>query len=217
MENDRLHSKKEVLTYLAGQGFKIKKSALYQHIKEGRLRPGADGAFEAKDVDKYAKLFLRRLDGEQAAGRAIEALQARRLRAETAKLESQARHWEIKAKLAAGEVVKRYDVEMRLVSQAVALKASWMNFIRTETPKMIRLCGGDLKVAGEVIYFMEEAAATWLDEFAKWDYEVKYEPDPDDQDHIKATVTKLGRHESTDDDDDDEAEVNDKMENEAWE
>ena len=205
MEIEQLQSKKAVLSYLAGQGFKIKKSALYQHIKEGRLRPDADGTFEAKDVDRYAKLFLRRLDGVQAAGRSMEAMQERRLRAETAKLESQARHWDIRARAAAGQVIEKSRVDLELAGRAMILKAALENFIRTETPELIRISGGDPLKSNAVIEYMNAVAADWLNEYArKCEWKITIEQDPDDADMLQATVMRADPRKPDDDDQADE-------------
>lgn len=211
MEIIQLQSKKAVLSYLAGQGFKIKKSALYQHVKEGRLRPEADGTFTIKDVDKYAKLFLRRLDGAQAAGRSMEAMQERRLRAETAKLESQARHWDIRARAAAGQVIEKTRVDLELAGRAILLKAALENFIRTETPELIRISGGDPLKSKAVIDYMNTAAAEWLNEYSrKVEWDIIIEPDPDDPDILKATVTRADPRRP-----DNDSEEDNEMENDA--
>ena len=206
MEIETLQSKKDILSYLNGRGFKIRKSTLYLHIREGRLRPGADGAFKVKDVDRYAKHFLRRLDGSQTASQAIEAMQLRRIQAETEKMESQASHWKVKAQMAAGEVIEKSQFEAELVGRLIIFKTGLENFIRTETPELIRLCGGDVLKSQEVIRYMDDAAAEWLNDYArkpKWDIFLK--EDPDDPDMLMASITRSAvRCESDDEDDDDE-------------
>jgi hypothetical protein len=202
MEITMLQSKKEVLTYLEGRGYKLKKSALYRHLSEGRLRPGAGGVFTVKDVDRYAKLFLRRLDGAAAASRTLEAMQERRLRAETAKLESQARHWEIRARMAAGEIIDKGQVELELAARAMIFKVGLENFSQMQAPEIIGLCGGDPSKTEALITFINEAAAEWLHEYSKpWQWKIVMEPDPDDPDMLLASVTKAraDRHEPDDD------------------
>lgn len=46
--------------YLTGQGFKIKKSTLYLHYHEGKIRPNRGGVYTAEIVQKYVKMWLSR-------------------------------------------------------------------------------------------------------------------------------------------------------------
>jgi len=60
---DTLPNLLAVVEYLAARGWKIKKTAAYQHRKEGKIRPQKNGSFRIGDVEKYATVFLKRLDG----------------------------------------------------------------------------------------------------------------------------------------------------------
>src|SRR6056297_3378094 len=59
----KLRNVLQVVEYLRRQNYKISKSAAYKHKKEGKLRPGPDGSFSARAVEKYAREWL-----EQAGG-----------------------------------------------------------------------------------------------------------------------------------------------------
>lgn len=50
-----------VLQYLQQSGFKIKKSNLYQHRKDGKIVPDNDGTFSRRAVDKYSRAFLKQI------------------------------------------------------------------------------------------------------------------------------------------------------------
>ncbi|MCK9570085.1 hypothetical protein M0R72_14170 [Candidatus Pacearchaeota archaeon] len=58
---DRFDNLFRVLAYLQHAGWKIKKSNLYQHRKEGKIVPEADGTFTSAAVEKYARTFLKQI------------------------------------------------------------------------------------------------------------------------------------------------------------
>lgn len=74
-----------VVGYLQGQGFKIKKSAMYGHTKEGRLKARKDGNYHLRDVMKYARLYLKRIEPSMSRSNNLENLQEKRLVAEVKK------------------------------------------------------------------------------------------------------------------------------------
>jgi hypothetical protein len=58
---DRFDNLFGVLAYLQHAGWKIKKSNIYQHRKEGKIVPDADGTFTSAAVEKYARTFLKQI------------------------------------------------------------------------------------------------------------------------------------------------------------
>ena len=185
-----------VLSYLQDCGWKIKKSAFYKHLKDVKLKPGPDGKYQSKDVDRYARIFLKRRDGNKRIGASTQkiiSMQERRLNAETRKLESQARQCELKEREAAGELMSRVQFEQELCGQVVILKSNINNFILLKTPELVRICAGDTSKIDETRNYFQEAFDDWMDEFArviKW--EVTYKPDPSNPGGILATVEGVG-------------------------
>jgi excisionase family DNA binding protein len=57
-----------VTEYLKDKGWKVSKSTVYGHLKEGKIK-SIDGVFGIKDVEKYAGLHLKRTDGTSPAER----------------------------------------------------------------------------------------------------------------------------------------------------
>lgn len=49
--------------YLVKQGVKICKSTLYVHFAEGKIQPRRDGLYTEGIVTRYAKNYLKRIDG----------------------------------------------------------------------------------------------------------------------------------------------------------
>jgi hypothetical protein len=56
---DRFDNLLAVLSFLQNGGWKIKKSNLYQHRKDGKIIPDSDGTFARSAVEKYARTFLK--------------------------------------------------------------------------------------------------------------------------------------------------------------
>lgn len=169
MEEDiALKNVLEVVHFLSKQGWKIKKTSAYQHVRDGKLKPRHDGMFHTKDVDKYARIFLKRLEsGTTIKREGIESAQERRIMAEADKMEAQAEHWRIKAKVASGEFVERSAFEIALSQRASIFKNDIESFCYARAPEIVRLCGGDNGKIPEVIEFMLEKAEEWLDRYSE--------------------------------------------------
>ena len=75
MSADRFDNLHAVLAYLQGDGWKIKKSNLYAHRKNGKIIPDTDGTFARAAVDKYARTFLRKIDTGKRVTEASDELQ----------------------------------------------------------------------------------------------------------------------------------------------
>jgi len=155
-----------VVDYLDLRGWKIKKSAAYKHSKEGKLRPREDGRYSQKDVDKYARTFLKPKDSSFLSG-AIDAMQSKKLQAETDKLVAQAEHWSIKAKVAAGQYVPRDLFELELAKRAAVFKNDIESFIRAQALGIIHLVDGSADKAPDLIEYMLDQAEDWLDRYAE--------------------------------------------------
>ena len=154
-----------VVDHLSGRGWKIAKSAAYNHSKEGKLRPRADGKYYLKDIEKYARAFLRRMD--QSAAGCFDDLQEKKLQAETDKLVAQAEHWQIRARAAAGQYVPRDLFEVELAKRAAVLKNDIEYFIRAQALGIIHLVGGSAERAPDLIEWMLDRAEEWLDRYAE--------------------------------------------------
>jgi hypothetical protein len=72
---ERFNNLHAVLAYLAGDGWKIKKSNLYQHRKHGKIIPDTDGTFTRSAVDKYSKTFLKKIETGKRVTEASDDLQ----------------------------------------------------------------------------------------------------------------------------------------------
>jgi hypothetical protein len=154
-----------VVEYLSGKGWKIKKSTAYQHIKEGKLRTRQDGCFNVGDVEKYAATFLKRLDGGKV-NKELERMQQERSQAETDKVKAQAEHWTLKTQIAKGMYVEKDAFERALAMRAAVFKSDLENFVHARAGEITRIVGGDPEKIPDLIEFMLEAAADFLDRYA---------------------------------------------------
>lgn len=160
---DHLKNIPAVIDYLDRAGWKISKSAAYQHKKEGKLRPADDGTFPVKMVDKYAKQWLEKKDGSGN----IDELQEATARATLEKLQAQARHWDTKTKIELGEYVHRNQWDRELAARAKVFRSDMENFIRAQASEIIRTVDGDPEKAPDLIEFYLEHLEAWLHRYSK--------------------------------------------------
>ncbi len=122
------------------------------------------GAFRIADVEKYATIFLKRLDGVKAD--LTDAIQQEKSRAEADKLKAQAEHWQIKTAVARGLYVEKDAFERELARRAAVFRSDIENFIRAQAVGIINLVAGDATKAPDLIEYMLAHAEDWLDRYA---------------------------------------------------
>lgn len=173
MEADKEYSKEEktlphvmaVVDHLAAQGWKVKKSAVYNHRKEGKLHPQDDGSFRITDAERYAERYLKRKDGSESPK--LENLQKKRLIAEISKTEAQAEHWANKAKASSGSFVPKEYHERDLARRAAVFRSDLETFARSEAPDIVNLFGGDAGKIPELVSWLLERFAGFLAAYAE--------------------------------------------------
>lgn len=155
-----------VTNYLNEKGWRIKKSAVYLHFHKGKIRPREDGFFYIKDVEKYAKTFLKRIETGQKMNVTLEKMQEKRLAAEIKKLEAQEKYLAIKVKAAEGFFIERDAFERELAQRAARFKNDIELFIRSEAEKIIGLAEGKAAKVPDVIEYMLDQLADWPNRYA---------------------------------------------------
>lgn len=156
-----------VVAYLQAAGWKLKKSTAYIHLKQGMIRPGEDGTFHERDVLKYAKHFLKRIDPTTTPTVVLEKLQARRLQAEIQKNEAQAAHWKLRSEIETGRYVARDTFYLALAQRAAVFKNDIEAFCRMAAPEIIRAVNGDINKVTDLINYLLEKTGEWLNCYAK--------------------------------------------------
>ncbi|MCK9362112.1 MAG: hypothetical protein M0P74_00695 [Syntrophales bacterium] len=181
-----------VVDYLSGQGWKVHKSAVYNHKKEGRIRPQADGSFRISDVERYAETYLKRKDGSESGK--LDKLQERKLTAEIAKTEAQTEHWVNRARASSGSYVPKEQHERDLARRAAVFRSDLETFARSEASEIVSLVVGDAGKIPELVTWLLGRFDGFLSAYAE---------------EREFTVPLLPAEKETDvDPDDDEAEDN---------
>jgi hypothetical protein len=152
-----------VLAYLKSLDYKASKSSLYLHAKYGKIHPRRDGCYYTRDVEKYAKLFLKRRTGEpQRPSGGIDSLQKKRLSADTMKLSAQAVHWQTKTRILTGAFVPRELFERELAKRASVLRNDMESFARSQAPGIISVVDGSLEKAPDLVQWLLNCVEDFL-------------------------------------------------------
>ena len=181
-----------VVDYLAAQGWKAKKSAIYNHRKAGKLRPQPDGSFRIADIERYAETYLRRKDGGESGK--LDKLQQQKVVAEIRKMEAQAEHWESRARSSSGSFVPKEQHERDLARRAALFRSDLETFARSEVSEIVSLVGGDAGKIPELVTLMLGRFDGFLANYAEereftvplLPEEREIAPDPDDEEDDQA-------------------------------
>jgi len=144
----------EVLAYLQEAGWRVTKSTLYRHQGEGKILPRNDGAYHLKDVEKYAKTFLKQAATGKRIQERMDDLQYRKEKALTESAEMAV------AKARRAEERERWThpprevYEQEFAALAGTLEAALKSWLQSEAPAWIRLVNGDNKKVGELTVTM---------------------------------------------------------------
>lgn len=154
-DNTSLKDLLAVAKYLKEKGFRIGKSSVYNHKKEGKLRPDpATGYYLIADVDKYASLHLERLDGTTKTSKKSDKLQLEKLEHETRKVKFQADQEEIEARKAKEEVTPVAAVNISQAAMFTNLKNSLANWSFSASSSIIQLVHGDPALEPDLAEFL---------------------------------------------------------------
>jgi hypothetical protein len=164
MEENTFKNLKQVAVYLRGKGFKISKTQIYEHGKARKIKPRDDGKYYLLDVEQYAADYLKSKD---TPAQFSDATQRRRNEAEAAKLEAQAKHWQVKAKVAEGAFVPREAFEQALAQRAMIFKNDLMSFAHAKAPGICRLVNGNAEKIPELNEYLLEQFAIFLNRYAE--------------------------------------------------
>ncbi|MDO8945045.1 MAG: hypothetical protein Q7U75_17825 [Desulfobacterales bacterium] len=154
----------DVVVFLDDAGWKISKSSAYEHRDDAKIRPGSDGRYTLSAVQDYARLHLARKDGSDPDA---TNLQTRKLEEEIRRISSDAAMRELKYKERQGELIPREHVEIELAARAGDLKTHLDASARSASTRIIKLVGGDVQKAPELISFMLGLNRKMLDNYSR--------------------------------------------------
>lgn len=144
-ENQKFKTLFQVFKYLQNEGWKISKSAFYE---KAYMIKKTNGVYLKKDIDVFAKKFLRKTDAPD-----IEDDIDKKIQAEIRKLTAEAEKKELEVQKLRGELVERWEVEQQLADRAAFLKSSIQEFFHSMAPHMIEKVSGDIQKLPEFIDF----------------------------------------------------------------
>ena len=207
MEEKTFKNLKAIAAFLRSQDWKVSKSTVYEHGKTRKIKPRQDGLFYLADVEAYAGAYLKKKDSPLT--QTSDAIQRRRNEAEARKMEAQAQHWEVKAKVISGAYVERETFERELVKRLIVFRSDLNNFAPSSAEKITSIVGGDPAKVPELIEYMQDAFAEFLHRYSA-DREFKVPTE---------TITKtvdLAESDDADDEDDDADFLENTPENEPY-
>jgi len=157
-EAPRFKNRVEVAEYLQNQGYKVKKSKVYNDVKAGILRVNSDGTVSISQVDKYInhpKSGLLKIKQDDTGGLLpspeLEDLQRKKVMAEIRKLEESARKMEFEREKAEGRHISRDLLDMELASRAAVFEAGIKHIVTRKSIEWIRKVNGTSGMADDFI------------------------------------------------------------------
>ena len=152
---------------LQEEGWKIKKSKLYQDAKSGKLRVQPDRSVLRADLDSYVlRAGLERVGVAENSGK-IEQGQAEKLELENAKLRKQVEKLEWELARDKGKYLLKENVRTECALKIAALEAGLKHWIRTGAPDLVYAVGGDPAKARVLINLYEARLDELLDEMGR--------------------------------------------------
>jgi len=151
-----------VVQYLEKQGYKIKKSSVYNHQAAGKIKPTKDGHYLLADVERYAQTHLKLADGRPSGKQVFDAHQKEEAAAALRERNARARHWELKAGAMEGKLVPRDMLESELAARAAIFRADGENFFRGQAAAITNIVSGDETKIPDLVAYCLDALEEWL-------------------------------------------------------
>jgi len=166
-----------VLEYLKEAGWRATKTTIYRHRNEGKIMPAAGGAFRQREVDKYARAWLKRLDTGRKISDRLDDLQRRKLERELKTLDLDFERKKFAHDRDLGLYVSKERVEVEWAGRVGILEAGLKQWLRSGVAGWIRAAGGDLNRSGELVNEMMRDLDEQLNNYAAAkEYELEIEP-----------------------------------------
>jgi hypothetical protein len=175
-EPARFKNRLEALEYLQQQGYKIKKSKLYQDVKAGILRVNPDGTVSLSQIQKYLDdprsglmRLLTNASGALHPSETMEDLQREKLIYETNIQKEKLKKMEFDREREEGKHMPREELEMAFASRAAMFEAGLKHCISRHATKWATLIGGSTTRVDELIDQMHQDMDGMLDDLASID------------------------------------------------
>lgn len=157
----------DVLDYLKDAGWRVTRTSLYRHQGEGKIRPGDDGKYQVKDVDRYAKTWLKRKETGRRVKDALDNLQTQKLEKENKRLDLENEIKEMERDKKRGLLISRDLIELELAGRAGVLEAGLRHWIQSKCFTWVRMVNGDSGRVGELTSLMLSELDEHLNSYAE--------------------------------------------------
>jgi len=190
--SDRYETIADVLDYLTGSGWKVTKTSLYRHQSLGKILPAADGAYRQKDVDKYARTFLKQKSTGKKISDRTDELQRRKLEQELANLELEHKRRQLAYDKEQEKYIPREQMEIELAGRAGILDAGLKHWVQSRAAEWIRTVAGDMKKVGDLINLMNHDLDEHINSYAsQGEYQVVIEAEREEKEEMEDETNEL--------------------------
>jgi hypothetical protein len=166
VEETDLKNLSDVLDYLLHAGWRATKASIYRHHKEGKLLPRPDGAYQIRDVEKYARTFLKQKSTGKRISEKIDELQRRKLEMELENLNLENQRKKRQNEKETGNLVPREQMEIELATRAGILDAGLKHWIQSRAAEWARMVAGDMKKVGDLVNLMSRDLDEYINSYA---------------------------------------------------
>jgi len=157
----------DVLKYLQGKGYGLKKSKLYNDAKNGLLKIQPDGTVRRSDVSDYIlRAELKKKTDEYGN---VEELHAQKSQKEMEKLQVQIEKLQFELQKDRGKYLLKSDVRTEIAIKIAVFEAGLKHLARTRAADWIYAVGGDAKKTQVWINLFTAAVDELLNEFGRLD------------------------------------------------
>lgn len=163
-------SRRQVALWLKEQDrWQVSERTVYNHIKDGRLRPGPEGNFTLAAVKKYARQYLVEIGSGSTGNENLGSLQEQRLKEEVALKKAQREKLERQKELAEGRLMPVADLELEIASRSAVLFSGLNYEIYQGAPEWLRQLGFDPARGEDLAAVIWAAISDRLSEYARVD------------------------------------------------
>jgi hypothetical protein len=154
----------EIIEYLDAEGWKISKSSVYNHAKEGKIRPDIGKNYSMKAVINYAKTHLTTKSTRQKTR--SEELQRDKTLAEIERIKEATLVDKIKRLRSEGELIEKNQVYLELAGRAAVLETDLKGMIQMRAGEFVDIVDGDEKKTGNLVRELTAEVDRVLNDFA---------------------------------------------------
>jgi hypothetical protein len=155
----------EVLEHLEPV-WQVTKTSLYRHQKEGKLSPKTDGTYGLRDVEKYARTYLKQKATGKKVKEQTDELQRKKLELELDNLDLEKRRKQLAYDKDLGKFVPRELMEVELATRAGVIEAGLKHLVQSRSAEWLRTAGADTKKVGDLINVMNRDLDELINSYA---------------------------------------------------